>query len=217
MSDMERLPETDVHELMHDRVTSVSVEVHLVSHPSLPASEVWTVDFSDPDLDGPAWTREWLIQQVDALTWQNGERVPRDLRLLQNWFEWGAGGSGYTIVLQLAEWVGSGIAGSAAYEGFKSLVRLMRSRQSAAGLPIEDMPLEREEAIFRAQISAASAYKFDHEDLRLISEAHDLETGLWTIVFDYRSGVRYEVTLGIVEGLPLTKRIVRRSSGTDDV
>ncbi|WP_152990645.1 hypothetical protein [Sphaerimonospora mesophila] len=202
---------------LQDSVVSMRVEVHLTAHPSVPAREVWAVEFDDPDLEGPAWTRDWLLREVDRLAWQGDERVSHDLEFRQDSFNWGTSSSGYSVILQVAEWVGSGVAGSTAYDAFKNLVRLMRSRMHTTGLPCNDSPLGRDEAIFRAQWAISKAYGLDLETLRLVSEDHDVEQETWVIALVDKAETEYEVTLGIVDGLPLTSRIVRRPHGPENL
>lgn len=194
---------------LQDNANWIRVEVHLTEHPSVPAGEVWAVEFYELDLARPAWTRDWLVREVERLAWHDNERVSSNLRLRQDSINWGASASGYSVILQIAEWIGSGITGSVAYHGFKNLIRLMRSRMEAAGFP-RVAPLTRDEAISRARWRVSSAYDVGEDGLRLVAEDHDIERETWTITLTDSARTQYEVTLGIIDGLPLTSRIIRR-------
>lgn len=196
---------------LEESVNSIRVEVRFKGHASHSASEVWTVEFEDADLEGPGWSRDWLVREVDRISWQGNERVPSELEFRQKLFTWGASGSSYSVILQVAEWVGAGIVGSTAFESFKNLVRLMRSRAEAAGLSQIDQPLSRDEAIFRAKWGLMKTYSIDEKDLRLMAEDHDIEKEIWVVTLMDDQKVEYQVTLGVVDGLPLTSRIVRRA------
>lgn len=193
-----------------DQVNLVTVSVHLTVHPSQPSLEVWSAAFENADLDGPLWTRDWLVHEVGRLTRLGEEPAPYDLQLKQDRWSWGADASGYSVLLHVADWVGAGVAGSVAYAAFLKLVRYMKERMIAAGISTGTVDFDRDEAVERARWRIEVEFQRNPEELRLVSEDHSIDDHIWTITFVDAEETQYEVTLGIVDGLPLTSRLIRR-------
>jgi hypothetical protein len=176
----------------------------LVPAPWEPPNEVWLIDF-----ENPAWTREWLAKQADPFTWLGRGKFSRVLDFHQNDFSWGASGTSYELLIKIQETVFEGIAGSLAYDSLKALVRTLHKKLDDAGKYYQSEPLGRKEAIQRSLWKIHATYGIPEDQLTLLSDEHLIDEEKWTIVMRDPDHVRYDVTLGIIDGLPCTCRIKR--------
>ncbi|MBY8872010.1 hypothetical protein K7640_09170 [Micromonospora sp. PLK6-60] len=125
---------------------------------------------------------------------------------------WGAAGEEfYNIFLFVSSHAMDAALGTAVGLLFASL------KQRWPNIHASDRPLEREEAAMRGRIALTDSLKMSDrrgrpvhmDELDLISEQLDLETGRWTLLFKDPYEARYEVELGTRENLPYTYRVRR--------
>ncbi|WP_406041737.1 hypothetical protein OG799_35240 [Micromonospora sp. NBC_00898] len=170
------------------------------------------------DLAVPPDQREALTTRVRSLLEGQGYR-PHVFRYEGGQTSWGAAGEEfYNLFLYVSSHATDAALGAAVGQLFVSLKQRWQNGDAS------DRPLEREEAVMRGRIVLAASLKLsdrrgrpvDMDELNLLSEQHDLETGRWVLLYEDPYKARYEVELGTRENLPYTYRVRRDSPPRSD-
>ncbi len=117
-------------------VDALTLVIELAPSPDGPPAEVF-----ETQLDPEIWKSAEVVDALEVLVSDpaltaasgfsdSGDAVPFCLDTKRSVMSWGADGVGETVLLRLAEWTASGIAGNAAYAALKHLLRALRTTNS---------------------------------------------------------------------------------------
>jgi len=141
------------------------------------------------------------------------------LRETRGYTSWGAdSGEVIRLVLFFGASAGlSGVIGNALYDFLRHLAR--RSQASDLDGSSLATPLSRDEALERAKWSVVHHYGLDVDgldlppqsdnELNLLSEVEDKETGGWAFGFAHEAEIVYHVEIGFLADLPTVTKIGR--------
>lgn len=184
----------------------LAVKLELGQHPMFEADEIWEtrVQLGRPIEEKDVWR---LYDQ--AVTAPDGHRVPYQAQFTRGITGWGASGAGLALAAYIAKLAGEGALG---YVAERSAAWLMDQLQELRRKgPVAEAPNDDElEQLARWRVLAHFA--IDHRDdldaLQLAAQERRPDGASYAFILD---GIRYEVDLYLVDGMPLTSRVKRIS------
>jgi hypothetical protein len=190
----------EIQYLSRSEVDSRRILVQLVPNQLESPVEVWTAELSE-ETSGDQIPLD-LMAEIELALRAGEAPAPHVISSRRTYMDWGASAVGEDILLEVASWALSGVAGSIAYDALRRTVaKLVRTSREGSNYP----PRERmsgEEAAERGRWSVRSAFNLSEADVEqlVVSGEEVASDGSRTV--RYTLGARrFEVELVEADGL----------------
>jgi hypothetical protein len=163
--------------------------------------EVWDLDLDHLDM----FTEE-VIDELDAITWAEGEQAPSHstVSARTGQHNWGASGSYSEIIMQVSMGTAGGAGATAIAAAVKMVYEKLKSRSQ--GDSWRRLP-STEEAAGLARSRIHQHYDVAIDKLTVIRSSVDAEAQRYDLEFIHEDGRKFGGTVGAITGMPSCTRV----------